>query len=152
MISLFRAASESRGGALFSIDTFADAAVPAVQWIYKKQNGNRYLYSAALYVDVAAHTVVISTIAGERTVAGVREAYVSALLVSEGRLHLPSRPVVPGTPIEGWFVDPYDADYYGPVLRSIADGEEFDGLIPDHPLSRLRRTLSSLRAQMTFVV
>ena len=84
-------------------------------------------------------------------VTGVREAYVSALLVSQGRLRLPSRPVASGTPIEGWFVDPYDNSYDGPVLRSIADSEEFDGLIPDHPLSRLRRTLRDLGAQMTFV-
>ncbi|HTN78577.1 MAG TPA: hypothetical protein VMK16_02790 [Acidimicrobiales bacterium] len=152
MIGLFRALSERRGGALFSVDAFAEEAIPAVQWIYKKRaNGLGFLYYAALYIDVATHTVVISLVAGERGMTGLRETDVVLLLVSQGRLKLPRGPGASDTPIEGWFVDPYDDDYDGPVLRSIADSEEFDDRIPDHPLTRLRRTLRDLRASMTFV-
>jgi hypothetical protein len=84
-------------------------------------------------------------------VTGLRETDVVLLLTSQGRLQrLESTPGGPA--FKDWFVDPYDPAYTGPVLRSIADSEEFDNRIPDHPLSRLRRTLRELRERMTFVV
>lgn len=46
--------------------------------------------------------------------------------------------------LEGWVQDPYDPRYRGVALRSIADNEEYDAQFPDHPLSRLRSTLSDL--------
>jgi len=127
--------------------------VPVSQLVFKKREGNGYSYHAFLCVDVELCTIVVSLMVGERGTTGIREAYVSALLLTEeGRLTLPKN-LAPsgGTPIEGWFVDPYDKSYAGPVLRSIADDEEFDEHMPMHPLSRLRRTLRDLRAGMRLV-
>ena len=146
-IPRFRQMSESLGGALFSVDSFLEP-VPLVQWISKKRKGSGYLYAAFLFIDVANRTIVLTLMAGERGITGLREARVTPMLVSQGRIQIPAERVAPSTPIVGWFVDPYDPDYPGPITRSISDEEEFDSIIPDHPLSRMRRSLSDLRNRM----
>ena len=52
--------------------------------------------------------------------------------------------------IEGLFADPYDPRYRGIILRSVADNEEYDDEFPDHPLSRLRSTLKTVRDSLQF--
>jgi hypothetical protein len=52
--------------------------------------------------------------------------------------------------LEGWFTDPYDPKYKGMVLRSVTDNEKYDEEFPDHPLSRLRSTLKTVRNSLQF--
>jgi hypothetical protein len=52
--------------------------------------------------------------------------------------------------VVGWFQDPYNPAYDGNVVRSLADDEQYDSLVPSHPLSRLRRLL--LHIQRTLQV
>lgn len=120
------------------------------QVIYKWQHGSGYAYTGMLFAPGQEDSVhVLSLVCGERDDIGSREAIVSAKLAQEGKLELgmfdhPDEKGAIGQ-VKGWFQDPYDPDYTGPVLRTIADDEAYDAILPNHPLSRMRRTLSQLR-------
>lgn len=85
---------------------------------------------------------------------GTREALVTLQLAEEGRLEIERFPIPDakgaGGRIPNWFRDPYDPEYSGRILRTIADDEQYDALTPHHPLSRLRRTLSTVRRTLSF--
>jgi hypothetical protein len=59
-----------------------------------------------------------------------------------------SRAVRTEPSLQGWFMDPYDPKYKGEVIRSITDNEEYDEEFPNHPLSRLRSTLKTVRESL----
>jgi hypothetical protein len=127
---------------------------PLFQFIYKREDGNGYLYGAQLFVPRRAGMWVIGGSAREHGTTGVREALVTAHLAGEGRLEI-DRFETPdatgaGGKVRNWFRDPYDLEYRGRVLRNMADDEEYDALVPHHPLSRLRRTLSTVRGTLRF--
>ena len=51
-----------------------------------------------------------------------------------------------------WAQDPYDKSFNGvdgSVLRSMSDDQRYDSHFPEHPLSRMRRTLDALCAQQS---
>jgi len=71
---------------------------------------------------------------------GVREAIVTATLISEGKLK-------PQEYELHWAHDPYESAYSGvdrSALRSLSDDESYDEQFPLHPLSKVRRTLAAL--------
>src|SRR5574341_218771 len=92
-------------------------------------------------------TCVVSSTCRECGVTGTREAPVTAQLAGEGRLEIERFPTPDATGAGGrvrnWFQDPYDPQYQGRILRSMGDDEKYDELFPHHPLSRLRRILST---------
>src|SRR5262245_10468320 len=53
-------------------------------------------------------------------------------------------------PSPGWFRDPYDSGYQGPVLYSLSDDLRLDALFPDHPLSRIRASLAQIQGSVKF--
>jgi hypothetical protein len=97
-------------------------------------------------IEIGDTRLVFTSVCGERGTTGVREAVVTTKLAETGKLAL-SEANSPGGrgKIEGWFEDPYDLDYNGSVLRSLSDSECYDAMFPDHPLTRLRETLTMLR-------
>ena len=45
----------------------------------------------------------------------------------------------------GWMQDPYDPTINMPLMRNLAEAEEYDAQFPEHPLSRLRLILLQLQ-------
>ena len=152
--SFCRELAEDRGSAIVSGDSFEEGPAPLFQFIYEREDGNGYLYGGQLFVPRPAGMWVIGGSAREHGTTGVREALVTAHLAGEGRLEI-DRFETPdaigaGGKVRNWFRDPYDLEYRGRVLRNMADDEEYDALVPHHPLSRLRRTLSTVRRTLRF--
>jgi hypothetical protein len=46
--------------------------------------------------------------------------------------------------------DPYDSKYNATALHSVADGEQYDSVVPSHPLSKVRGTLRTVEKSMAF--
>ena len=85
---------------------------------------------------------------------GARDAYVSAKLMEEGKLEIelyeePDSSGAAGE-VKGWFQDPYDPEYKGIVLRSVADDEKYDSLFPTHPLSKVRAILKQIQDSIEY--
>jgi len=79
-------------------------------------------------------------VSGERGMTGMREALVTAQLMKEGKLTVEDYQ-------RSWAQDPYEATYAGvdrSCLRFLSDDQCYDGLFPNHPLSKVRRVLATL--------
>ena len=138
LIGKVRELAESQGGAIVSVVALFDHGWSSAQFIFKKKDGAGYLYHGWYLVPSGDGLLVFDVVCGERGLTGAREATVGGMLAAAGEIE-----PVPGH-IKGWFEDPYDLDYSGPVLRSVSDSEAYDGVLPDHPLTRLRKTLAPL--------
>jgi hypothetical protein len=88
--------------------------------------------------------IVIASVEGGVT--GVRDALVTAKLGEQGRLD-PTKTDAAGR-LQGWFRDPYDSSFDSTAINSVADGEEYDSLVPSHPLSKVRRMICKIRDSM----
>ena len=95
---------------------------------------------------------MVYAVFGELEITGVREAAVSVQLWESGELEIEplQKAENRGEPraIKGWFFDPYDPYFKGPVLNSLSDDIKYDEMFPDHPLSLLRATLATVRETM----
>jgi hypothetical protein len=152
LVGEVRALAESRGGAIVSVVSLFDHGWSSAQFIFKKESGAGYLYHGSYLVPGGNDLLVFSVVCGEREVTGVREAIVTAMLAEAGQIELLrlDEPESGRTGyIKGWFEDPYDLDYAGRVLRSVSDIEAYDGVVPAHPLTRLRKTLATLRRTLS---
>jgi len=149
LLSAVRSTAEDDGGAIVSTVMLFDHHRSAAQSIYKKRQDTGFVYFGMYEVAIGDVRVVLTCVCGERGMTGAREAVVANTLLSAGKLRLPSRSEpdesIGPRNVEGWFEDPYDLDYAGPVLRNLSDDERYDTVIPDHPLTRLRETLAMLR-------
>ena len=67
----------------------------------------------------------------------MREAVVLDQMVAAGRITFQEK----DERILGWTQDPYDPTLDAPLLRNLAEDEQYDAQFPDHPLSRLRSIL-----------
>jgi hypothetical protein len=149
-----RPIAEDSGGAIVSGDSFEQEPAPMFQFVYKKEDGNGYIYMGMLLIPRHDSMCVISSSGREHGTTGVREALVTSMLAEEGRLEI-ERFATPdesgaGGKVKDWFRDPYDPGYQRRVLRSVSDDEIYDDLCPHHPLSRVRRTLSMVRRTLRF--
>ena len=133
-----RKIAKGNGGAIVSVDAVSIAEVPATQLIYKREKLPAYAYTGMLFLQLDAFGYVIVIAAEEQGTTGVREAVVTSRLFEEGKLTLE-------TYESGWFRDPYDPGYKGRILRSLSDNERYDSSFPDHPLSKIRRSLEHLQ-------
>ena len=137
------------GGSLVSADLVVMDSHPAVEIISKKEEGLGYVYEGAIFCSLDARDIMVFAIFNECDITGVREAAVSAQLWETGELEIkPLREAEnQGEPqaIKGWFFDPYDPSFRGPVLNSLSDDIKYDEMFPEHPLSLLRATLANVR-------
>lgn len=140
-----RSIAAERNGGIVSGDAVVAHGVPLFQLIYKRPDGNGFMYSAMLFMS----QFVISLGAREPGVTGTREAAVTLELFQKGQLAIERDPSGATGKIRGWFADPYDPSYAGIVLRSISDDEIYDAAHPDHPLTRIRRTLTIIKDSLS---
>jgi hypothetical protein len=152
LVGEVRALAESQGGAILSVVSLFDHGWSSAQFIFKKKSGTGFLYHGWYLVPGGDDLLVFTVLCGERGVTGAREAIVAAMLAEAGQIDLlrHDEPESGRTGyIKDWFEDPYDLDYAGPVLRGVSDSEAYDGVLPDHPLTRLRKTLATLRRTLS---
>lgn len=136
-----RKIAEGSRGAIVSVDAVSVAQRPGTQLIYKWEKLPAYAYTGMLFLQLDGFGYVIVISAEEQGTTGIREAVVTDRLFEEGKLTLE-------TYESGWFRDPYDAGYRGRILRSLSDDEAYDSEFPDHPLSKIRRTLVDLQSSV----
>jgi len=147
----------ARPGGIVSVDPRVSASRPAIEIIYKRTEGMGYRYTGMLVVEFSGYWCQVTGVFAERGVTGLREARLTARLLESGQLKVRKHPFYrriftrSSGYVLGWFVDPYDAKYRGVVLRSVADSEEYDAQFPDHPLTRLRSTLKTVRDSLQFL-
>ena len=135
-----RSAAENRNAGLIEVRTMPSTTEPSASFIYKKLQMPAYRYIGQLVTRVHGASVVWTVVAEEHGTTGVREAVVTANLMSRGKLTLDGYE-------QSWAQDPYDPAYHGvdrSVLRFMSDDESYDAQFPKHPLSRVRRVLASL--------
>jgi len=152
--ALCRQIAEDRGGGIVSGEAFEEGPTPLFQFIYKREDGAGYFYGGQLFIPHQEGVWLVAAGAREHGTTGTREALVTVQLAGQGRLEIDWVPAPDaagtGREIPNWFRDPYDHEYSGRVLRSVADDEQYDALVPHHPLSRLRRTLVTVRRTLRF--
>jgi len=108
--------------------------------VYKRLVRPAYIYTGMFLVHVRGSWLVWTIVAGERGTTGIREAVVTATLISERKLKFEEYEL-------RWAQDPYEPDYHRvdrTVLRSMSDDESYDDQFPMHPLSKVRHTLALL--------
>jgi tetratricopeptide (TPR) repeat protein len=138
--SSFRAAAAPRKGGIVSVEQSHRCGLVLTKAITKFEDLPAYAYEGTLEIPLRNATYSLSLMAGEHGTTGIREAVTTAQLFQLRELKIPAG----GTPgvgqkLEGWFRDPYDADYHGPTLRSLSDDDRLDALFPKHPLSKIRK-------------
>lgn len=143
-------------GGIVSVDPHVVGGKPAIQIIYKRQYGSGYMYTGIIRVEVKENYYQITVVTGEKGTPGIREAVLTPTLLQDGTIQIRKHPfyIRPFRKtsgfLEGWFQDPYDPGYPGNVLCSVTDSEVYDEQFPDHPLSRLRSTLKTVRDSLRF--
>ena len=76
----------------------------------------------------------------ETGVTGQREAAVSAILVSDGKIKMNEQ----GQIMSGWSKDPYDENYTKGALLNLSEDAYYDEAFPDHPLTQARLLVNEL--------
>lgn len=133
-----RRIAEGNKGAIVSVDAVTVAQRPATQLIYKREKLPAYAYTGMLFLQLEGFAYIIVIAAEEQGVTGLREATITSHLLSEGKLTLE-------TYKSGWFRDPSDPTSRS---RSLSDDEAYDSGFPEHPLSKVRRTLGYLQSNI----
>jgi hypothetical protein len=137
-----RGFAESRGAGLIEASVLERPAGRSLAFIYKRREGPAYIYTGMVMAPNGRGWDVWTIVAGERGTTGVREAVVTAELMQSGQMTLEQFKT-------SWARDPYDPDYAGvdrSVLRFVSDADVHDARFPDHPLSVVRRVITSLVA------
>jgi tetratricopeptide (TPR) repeat protein len=140
-----RKEAAARGDGIVSVDVIRPNGLAAAQIVTKQEDRPAYVYEGTLVVPLRDDRFILTMHAREHGVTGTREAVVASLLFNQGLLRIPSGPPESGPRrMEGWVLDPYDAEYDGEALCSLADDDRLDDLFPNHPLSKIRRWLRTV--------
>jgi len=143
-----RRLARSKKGGIVSADYCQLNGVRATSLIYKREELPAYVYTGMMIIPARDPEFLITVVAGEHDVTGVRDALVSALLFEQGKLD-PTQTDARRR-LVGWFRDPYDRARDGEAINSVADDAEYDSLVPTHPLTKVRRTLRGIEQTITF--
>jgi hypothetical protein len=140
-----REMAEGSGGGLIEATTHMAAGQRVGSFIYKRLQLPAYVYTGMCMVPAGRSSFVWTVVAAERGTTGVREAIVTTDLFNTGKLTMPQYE-------KSWAADPYDPTYRGvdrTVLRFMSDDPLYDEQFPEHPLSKIRRLLPLLPAQIS---
>ena len=144
--NLYREQVSQAGGALISVDVISVNAVNSIRTLFKfPQQPDGMTYLASLTCPFAEFSYVVKVTCAEHGITGIRDSIVMDKLLGAGKLEIDE-----DGNLVGWFQDPYSTNYVAPLLRNQADDEDYDAEFPQHPLSRVRRTLTQLEATLTF--
>jgi hypothetical protein len=149
-----RELAESQGGAILSVVSLFDHGWSSAQFIFKKQLANGYLYRGWYLTRPGdENLILLNVVCGERGETGSREAIVTAMLAEAGQIELVRHdelsPVHRATSKDGSRT-PTTWTTRDLCFAASRDSEAYDGAVPDHPLTRLRKTLATLRRTLSF--
>jgi hypothetical protein len=148
---LFRGLLLPLNGALIACDMIEFDGVSVIRTLakYRPATGSAMTYVGALTVPVASHVIELSIRASERRITGVREALVVAAMSQTAGISEREQLARKVMPVE-WKFERYHPGSRGDVAYLVSDDEKYDAEYPDHPLSRVRRSLR--RIERTFRV
>jgi len=148
------ATSDGKVGGIVSAEVVEMQGLPAFKFIYKYEHLPAYGYTGMVIFPFGRFCYVVAISSIERGITGARDAYVTAQLAESGKLEIEEfeEPASSGSigRIKGWFRDPYEPEYKGYILRSIADDEKYDSLFPEHPLSKVRKSLERIQDSLSY--
>jgi hypothetical protein len=133
-------------GSLVWADRRTCGGIPGVAFIYKREQLPAYAYTGVIMIPNGDWHFVLVMASMERGVTGVRDAVVTASLLSRGQLNIAVKDA--RGRLAGWFRDPYDSALDADALASVADDEQYDESVPSHPLSKIRRFLRTFEETM----
>jgi len=153
VLSLCGAGNSVRAFGLRVGDNAAPGRSSAVMWLQQMSLGTAF--RGMLFIHFRGQYCLVEAACKEGSPAGTREAALKPQLVREGKVRVRKAPFYKRPfsreateYLDGWFRDPYDSSYRGAILCSVTDNEGFDSQFPDHPLSRLRSILKSVRSTL----
>jgi hypothetical protein len=128
--------THDRGG-LIAAESIELAGLPALRLeakfpISPTTRGLKHLGTLTLFF--ADCCFVVRTESVETKLIGIRESSI----FTEFRRSLGADASVP---MNEWAKDPYDPEWGGPLLRNQSDDVRWDDQFPQHPLTKVRRTL-----------
>jgi len=143
-----RARALAEHAAIISVEPRASAFGTIVEVITKHERPPGYGFAGVLSVSSGRDEYTVR-IAENETFTGRREAVVNTQQWSLGELQIPDvANASGGTPIKGWFQDPYDSTYDEDALNSPSDDVRLDPAFPDHPLTKIRAALANVCASL----
>jgi hypothetical protein len=126
-------------GGIVQADFVDRSGVRMASLIFKHEQLPAYAYRGMLIIPGDGDHFVVTVESVERGTTGIRDAMVTAHLLQEGKLDLTKTDA--NRRVQGWFSDPYDPALNATALHSVADAEQYDSLVPSHPLAKVRTTL-----------
>ncbi len=135
-----RAIAEGNEAGLIEVRVTESELGETLGFIYKRLKVPDYIFTGMLVVPDEQVRGVWTVVCGEHGMTGVREAVVTAQLMSAGQMTLDDYQ-------QSWAQDPYDPAYAGvdrSSLRFRSDAEHYDAQFPEHPLTRVRQVLAAL--------
>jgi hypothetical protein len=143
--AFYRASSSQAGVAIIEVDAPLIHGLRCVRAIIKvPQQPSGMTYLASLTLPFRDFSYVLKVVCVERGTTGVRDAVVFGQFLGTGGIS-----VSPDGRLDGWMADPYDSSVEAPLMRSHAEGPEYDAQFPEHPLSRARRILGHIQTTIT---
>lgn len=137
-----RSATAAAGGAIIEVETVSvDRSLALRQIIKVPQQPHGMTYVGSILLPFRDFSFVIKVHGQERGTTGVRDAVVLDESFGDGRVQVDAE----SKTLRGWMQDPYDPAVHDGFSRNLAESAEYDARFPNHPLSRLRRTLAHLQ-------
>jgi hypothetical protein len=136
---VYRNGLASVGAGLISTDVdrtkIGQREVPYIKVVTKTPMQPRGMsYLGSLTFPYAEFSYVIKIDCAEVGTTGLRDAVILDKFLSTNKLKVDPN----AGNIVGWFQDPYDPTFNGPILKNRSEDEEYDKFFPDHPLTRVR--------------
>lgn len=144
--AFYRDSVTAAGLGLIEVETFQTDGCAAVRTIFKApQQSSGMTYIGSLTLPFRDFSYVVKVQCAEHGVTGTREAVILNTLMASGQITLNGS--VDGK-IPGWMQDPYDPKADAPLLRNLAEDEQYDAQFPEHPLSRVRSVLRQVQPSL----
>lgn len=144
--SFYRITAQRHGLALVEAALVELAGCRAVRVVMKARLEPRgFAYIGSFTLPFADCSFVLKVQSTERGITGVRETAVLAMHGDKFEIDEAT-----GT-IAGWMQDPYDPTHRCEFMRNHSDDERYDRGFPDHPLTRVRRSLHEITESVTAI-
>lgn len=139
----YRTFTQENNAGIIGVELFSICGIPSIEVVVKKQLEHKgYGYNGSVILALKDFWYLILFEAEERGLTGLRESTIS-ILESKKREKEDQEKKSVGSILQPR--DPYDPVFDEGALFKLTDNEEYDHLLPKHPLSRIRHHLRILR-------
>ncbi len=137
----YRAEAEAAGAGVVEIDAVEVDRAPAVLTIFKspQTNGGTF-YVGSVTVPFRDFSFLLRIQCEETPPFGKREHVMVDELTRAGQVAFS----LSGDTTAGFWKDPYGGPHRGRATYNLGENHEYDARFPDHPLSKVRRTVSEI--------